>query len=95
VVEPEGSTTQLSSKLPGRSTRAGEIYRLVAANGGGTGSPLDRDPELVLDDWLDGIITLEDAADVYGVVIDEESRAVREEDTRERRDEAHASASPA
>jgi N-methylhydantoinase B len=43
-IAPDGRTEQLSSKLAGRSTRKGEIYRLVAANGGGTGSPAERDP---------------------------------------------------
>jgi N-methylhydantoinase B len=85
VVSPDGTTEQLSSKLPGRSTHEGEVYRLIAANGGGTGSPLEREPELVLDDWLDGIVSLEDASEIYGVVIDVEAGAVLGEETRERR----------
>jgi N-methylhydantoinase B len=85
AIKTDKSTEQLSSKLAGRSTREGEIYRLVAANGGGTGSPLDRDPGLVLDDWLDEIVTVEDAEDVYGVVIDVEARVVDGAATQARR----------
>jgi N-methylhydantoinase B len=85
AIKTDGSTEQLSSKLAGRSTREGETYRLVAANGGGTGSPLDRDPELVLDDWLDGIVTLEEAEQAYGVVIDVAARTVNGSETEARR----------
>jgi len=95
VIDPEGKTEQLSSKLPGRSTRAGEVYRLVAANGGGTGSALQRDPSAVLDDWLDGIVSIEEAAEAYGVVIDPGSRIVDEGATAARRAEALAAAAPA
>jgi N-methylhydantoinase B len=95
VIDPEGEAERLSSKLPGRSARAGEIYRLVAANGGGTGSPLDRDPALVLDDWLDGIVSLEEAGEAYGVVIDPEAGAVLERETAARRAEVPPEPSPA
>jgi N-methylhydantoinase B len=95
VTDPQGHSEQLSSKLPGRSARAGEVYRLVAANGGGTGSPLQRDPALVLDDWLDGIVSLEEAREAYGVVIDPEAPAVRERETEERRAEAGSAPAPA
>ena len=37
---------------------------------GGYGDPLDRDPALVLDNFLDDLLSLEQARDVYGVVID-------------------------
>jgi N-methylhydantoinase B len=85
AIATDGTSQQLSSKLPGRSAREGEIYRLVAANGGGTGSPLDRDPQLVLDDYLDEIIALEDAEQIYGVVIDAATGEVRADATEARR----------
>ena len=37
--------------------------------GGGFWSPLDRDPEAVLGDVIDGLVTLESAERSYGVVI--------------------------
>jgi len=80
-----GRGESLSSKLPGRSTRQGDVYRLVAGNGGGTGSPLDRDADLVLADWLDDIVTLDEAEATYGVVIDAEQRAVDAAATEKRR----------
>jgi N-methylhydantoinase B len=36
--------------------------------GGGYGNPLNRDPAKVLDDLLDGYITVEHAREVYAVV---------------------------
>jgi N-methylhydantoinase B len=95
VTDPAtGSSQSLSSKLPGRSTKRGEIYRLVAGNGGGTGSPLQRDAQSVLDDWLDGIITLEESRQAYGVVLDVTARAVDAEATRRER-EGRRQAAPA
>jgi N-methylhydantoinase B len=61
---------KLSSKLPGRPTRQGERYRLMSGNGGGVGPPTERDPELVLADWLDDFVSLEEAREVYLVARD-------------------------
>jgi N-methylhydantoinase B len=76
----------------------GDIFSRPTAGGGGFGDPLERDPALVLDDVLDGYVSLERAARDYGVVIkmiDEEiceaevdeqaTKELREEIRRERR----------
>jgi N-methylhydantoinase B len=39
----------------------------VTSGGGGYGDPLERDPALVLDDVLEGWVSLERARTVYGV----------------------------
>jgi N-methylhydantoinase B len=44
--------------------------------GGGWGDPMDRDPQLVLDDVRSGFVSLEGALRDYGVVIDKGMRAV-------------------
>ncbi len=54
----------------------GDEMLFVTPSGGGYGDPLDRDPELVLTDWLDELITTEDARQHYGVAIDEAARTV-------------------
>jgi N-methylhydantoinase B len=54
----------------------GDEMLFVTPSGGGYGDPLDRDPELVLVDWQDGLISVEDASGAYGVVIDEVTAAV-------------------
>jgi N-methylhydantoinase B len=74
---PHGEKPErLTSKLPGRPAARGDVYRVVAANGGGMGPPRERDPELVLGDVLDEIVGVDEARDVYGVVVDPESRTV-------------------
>ena len=51
----------------------GALVRHRTAGGGGYGAPTERDPALVADDCLNGLITIEDARDLYGVAIDPET----------------------
>ena len=69
----------------------GDRFQHIQPGGGGFGSPLERDPELVLDAVDNEMITPEYAFDVYGVVID--GRTVDHEATAERR--RRLAASPA
>jgi len=48
---------------------ANTVVRGETPGGGGWGDPLDRDPTLVLDDVLNGYVSVAGAADDYGVVI--------------------------
>jgi N-methylhydantoinase B len=61
---------QLPSKISDRRCKAGDTFRSISPCGGGYGDPLTRDPEKVLEDVLDGLISRESAR-VYGVVITE------------------------
>jgi len=47
----------------------GDVIRLSTAGGGGYGNPLDRDAQKVLDDVLNGFVTVTGAERDYGVVI--------------------------
>ncbi|MDM5358383.1 N-methylhydantoinase B [Peribacillus sp. B2I2] len=60
---------QLPSKLPNRHAQSGSTIQLVGPCGGGYGNPLEREPEKVLSDYLDGFITREKALVEYGVTI--------------------------
>lgn len=53
------------------SVPAGSTVILETAGGGGFGSPLDRDPELVRHDVLEGLVSIQSARDYYGVVFHE------------------------
>lgn len=77
---PAGSdeVIELPSKIPYRKASAGDIYRTVSPCAGGYGNPLERDPELVLEDVLDEFVSLESAREQYGVVIDPETWKVDE-----------------
>jgi N-methylhydantoinase B len=73
-------------KTPVMAARKGEIYRAIAGNGGGTGPPAERDPERVLRDYRDELISVEEAREVYSVAIDSATRQIDEEETRKLRE---------
>jgi N-methylhydantoinase B len=56
--------------------KAGQIYRYISAGAGGFGDPLDRDPARVLRDVIDERVSLAQARDSYGVIIDRDSLSV-------------------
>lgn len=49
--------------------RSGEVFVNRSAGGGGWGDPLERDPLAVLDDVLDGYVSVDAAREVYGIEI--------------------------
>jgi N-methylhydantoinase A/oxoprolinase/acetone carboxylase beta subunit/N-methylhydantoinase B/oxoprolinase/acetone carboxylase alpha subunit len=65
----EPSEKLLNPMVTGVPIHSGDLFRIVAPNGGGFGDPLERSPEQVREDVLDGFTTLEQARDSYGVVI--------------------------
>jgi N-methylhydantoinase B len=48
---------------------AGTLLRLRTTGGGGWGDPFEREPELVLQDVLRGLVSVESAERDYGVVV--------------------------
>ncbi len=63
--------TKSPNKFAGIQLQEGDEVMLVSPGGGGYGSSLDRNPELLKEDVLDGFITQKTAQDVYGVVLKE------------------------
>ena len=55
---------------------AGDEIGYESAGGGGYGDPLERAPELVLQDVLDERVSYETAEQVYGVSIDRKTNTV-------------------
>lgn len=49
---------------------AGDRIRTEAGGGGGWGPPRERDPALVVEDVRDELVSVEEAAEVYGVVVE-------------------------
>ena len=64
-----GETRSAFSKFSGLRTEIGDVVSYFSPSGGGYGNPLERMPEKVLDDVLDGFIDVEHARDAYGVVL--------------------------
>jgi len=71
-------------KVHAHPLAAGSVVDLRTGGGGGFGLPLERDPERVRIDVLDGYVSREAAQRDYGVVLSDEL-AVDEEATRELR----------
>ncbi|MBA2534520.1 MAG: hydantoinase B/oxoprolinase family protein [Rubrobacter sp.] len=67
------STTDGRDLHPKRQQRieAGERVVLSLPGGGGYGAPFERDPALVARDVRDGLVSVDRAGDVYGVVLKE------------------------
>jgi len=64
-----GKLSHPPAKFSGLRTEAGDIVTYLSPSGGGYGNPFERDPDKVLDDVLDGFITVDHARDDYGVVL--------------------------
>ncbi|QHS10309.1 hydantoinase B/oxoprolinase family protein [Sinimarinibacterium sp. NLF-5-8] len=63
----------------------GEIYMICQGSGGGYGDVLERDPELVMKDVRDDLMSHENAWDIYRVVHDRETLIVDVEATAQAR----------
>ncbi len=70
LLRTRGQEIPLMSKESPRQLQPGDSVVMVSSGGGGWGKPLEREPELVLRDVQDGIITIETARKTYGVVIE-------------------------
>jgi N-methylhydantoinase B len=92
-VAADGSEQQVEA-IGDSLLQPGEWIRGVEAGGGGYGDPLERQPEAVLEDVLEGWVSARAAHDVYGVVLVEEgpagSLAVDLPASRARRETLHA-----
>ncbi len=65
----DGNGSDLPSKVPHTAMQAGDKFVCVGPAGGGYGDPLRRDPQQVLEDVTDELISINTAAKDYGVVI--------------------------
>jgi N-methylhydantoinase B len=66
--------------------RPGDRVTIDAPGGGGYGRPMEREPELVAADVLDGYVSLEKAQQDYGVKLDAETLEVDEMETKKLRE---------
>ena len=86
-IDSPDDRTDMPAKFSGRRINAGDIHVFYGPCGGGYGDPLERPPEAVLDDVLDGFCTIDHAREAYGVVVDVEAERVDEAATAARRAE--------
>jgi len=72
---------------PHISLQDGDVWMMLGPGGGGYGDVLDRDPQLVIKDLRENVISDWVAKEIYRVAYDEETLFVDEERTRQLRDE--------
>ncbi len=76
---------ELSETVREAALKPGDTVQVNMNAGGGYGDPLERDPQLVLGDVLDGYVTIAGARADYGVVIDEQGLLIDQAATAELR----------
>lgn len=88
-LNPHGNNQKLTSK-PTMMIQKGDVFRHELAGGGGWGDPLDRDPDHVLRDVRDELVSITSAESDYGVIINACSMTVDEKATSSLREEMRA-----
>lgn len=93
IINP-GAEQRVLPAMPMEAIRLakGDVFCHISAGGGGHGSPLDREPERVLEDVLEERLSTEYARRVYGVVIDPAGMVVDPDATDQLRHEMSARA---
>jgi N-methylhydantoinase B len=66
--------------------KPGDVVTIDAAGGGGYGNPLEREPERVERDVIQGYVTLEKAREDYGVILNPKTLTLDAEATRKLRE---------
>lgn len=84
---PDGSVRVAKAKEIIRDIPTGTVFNEKAGGGGGYGDPSMRPAEKVLDDVRNEMVSLQSAREDYGVVIDEATLTINEEETNRLRGE--------
>ncbi len=74
-LNPDGNKQPLPTK-PTMTITRGDVFSHELAGGGGWGDPFKRDPEAVLQDVRNELVSKDAALDEYGVVVDTEAWTV-------------------
>ncbi|MCC7457703.1 MAG: hydantoinase B/oxoprolinase family protein, partial [Nitrospira sp.] len=85
ITYPDDSIRRPRAKEVVRGIPRGSVYRQHAGGGGGYGAPLERPLQQVIDDVLDGLLSVEAAREDYGVVFDPATLTLDEAKTAVRR----------
>jgi N-methylhydantoinase B len=89
ILRKVGGRVELPSKKMIVLHPGDQLWEYIAG-GAGYGDPLERGPELVRADVLDGKVSRQSAHDAYGVVLTPDGAAVDELATKERRESMRA-----
>jgi N-methylhydantoinase B len=82
---PDGESYRCTSKDLVTGVPEGTLYVQEAGGGGGYGDPLQRPVDKVVAEVKNGIISVEKARELYGVVVDDKTMALDETATSKER----------
>ncbi len=85
IERADGGREALPSKVEGLAVQPGDRVIFRTAGGGGCGDPRSRDPELVRQEVASGLLSVEAAANGYGVVVDRKTLKMDQRATEELR----------
>jgi N-methylhydantoinase B len=77
---------RLKTMSDGHTLRKGDLLRVITPGGGGWGNAMERPPEDVLGDVLDGFVSRAAAESQYGVVLAADGRSIDQAATVRRRE---------
>ena len=92
-LNPDGNNQPLPSK-PTMTITRGDVFSHELAGGGGWGDPFNRDPDAVLQDVRNELVSTEAAREEYGVVVDTDKWAVDAASTETLRSERPSAEQP-
>ena len=78
----EGKKTQIKDPRLPIHFKHGDHFIIMSGGGAGVGNPSEREPEEVLTDVKNELVSIEKAKDVYKVIIDPGKMQVLEKETR-------------
>jgi N-methylhydantoinase B len=85
IVDISGSQDRHDLKVNRLPIAAGDTMTVYTGGGGGWGPPFERDPEAVLRDVMDGLVSVDRAEGSYGVVLTDSLQSVDESATKQLR----------
>lgn len=85
IIIREGKEILRTGKIMNFKLKKGDIVSIRSGGGAGWGDPLERDPHLVSSDVRNGFITVNEALDIYKVVLDAHTAEVDQSATDELR----------
>lgn len=74
-----------AGKASNLKLKRGDIVHCLTAGGGGYGDPLERDPDRVRQDVIDGYVSIQAAREAYGVVLNKKDLSLDIKATRNQR----------
>ncbi|MCR4404996.1 MAG: hydantoinase B/oxoprolinase family protein [Candidatus Acetothermia bacterium] len=81
VLIPRQGEPRRCSRISVHPLQRGDVVRFITGSGGGYGNPKEREPQLVLEDVIDGFLTVEEAREIYRVEIDPAEMSIRWDET--------------